>query len=234
MTGMEKADGKSAQGFFNWAYKGRAKMIEKLKNGEEVSHDKLFLSFTTHNPAFVSNGSKGLNASIKGIGWVPKPELMPAVLEDYLKHIATYDPEDKTYSDRGLQVLYKHLYSDEAAKNIDFTLVTSLEMAFVHSWYNYIENPEATLIFYQPPAISYELRGKMEIRGVRHAKEDPVDYKDLDIYQQFINAQHDMYHAPNVARWKCRPAYVFKIEEIYNNGVGPDGFGKKLEFPINH
>jgi hypothetical protein len=38
-----------------------------------------------------------------------------------------------------------------------------------------------------------------------------------------------MYHAPDMERWKTRPVYLFHIEEIYNNSVGPDGFGKKTD-----
>ena len=221
----------SAEAFYNWAYKGRAKTIKGIIDGEEISNEKMFLGFTSHNPAFVSVGSKGLNASIKGIGWLPKKEFIPKILAEYMKHIVTYKPEDKTYGDRGLKILYKHLYSEEAAKNMDYTMLSSIEMAFVHSWYNYQENPEATLLFYQPPAITYELRGKMAIVGKRHAKEDAVSHKDLDLYQQFVNAQHDMYHAPNVERWKTRPVYLFKIEEIWDNGLGPNGFGKKMQMP---
>ena len=227
---MEVKKPASADAFYNWAFKGRAKTIKRILDGEEVSNEKLFLSFTSHNPAFVSIGSKGLNASIKGIGWLPKKELMSAILEEYIAHILTYDKEDKTYGDRGLKILYKHLYSDEAAQNIDYKLLSSIEMAFVHSWYNYLENPEATLLFYQPPAITYELRGQMRIAGQRYAKEDEsVTWKDLDLYQQFVNAQHDMYHAPNMARWKTRPVYLFEIEEIWDNGLGPTGFGQKME-----
>ncbi len=99
-----------------------------------------------------------------------------------------------------MQVLIKNLYSEEAAENIDFSIVTSIEMAFVHSWYNYRENENATLLFYQPPAVSYELRGRMEIRGKRYDKGDGIAYNELDIYQQFVNAQHDVYHSPDIEK----------------------------------
>jgi hypothetical protein len=209
----------TAESFFNWSYKTRAQMVTKLHNGEDISREKLFLSFTSHNPAFVSNGPAGLNASIKGVGYVPKPEYLEETLEAYLKHIQTYKMcGDEDYSKRGLALLVNLLYSPEAECRIDFSILTSLEMAKKHSWENYRVNPEATLIFYQPPAVSYELRGKMEIH-------------ENDIYQKFVNAQHDVYHAPNMERWPQRPAYVFRIEEIYNNSVGKDGFGQKLQYP---
>jgi hypothetical protein len=92
-------------------------------------------------------------------------------------------------------------------------------MAKKHSWENYKVNPEATLIYYQPPVVSYELRGKIEIQ-------------EEGIYHQFVNAQHDVYHSPNVERWVTRPAYVFHIEEVFDNCVTKDGFGTKLQYPF--
>ncbi|MFP4383794.1 MAG: hypothetical protein ACLFST_02405 [Spirochaetia bacterium] len=209
---------KTAEKFFNWAYQTRANTVMKIFNGEEMSSEKMFLSFTSHNPAMVSNGPAGLNASIKGVGFVPKPDLMQETLDAYIEHIKSYDKEDKEYSKRGLEILVKHLYSPEASERIDFSIITSLELAKKHSWENYKVNPEATLIYYQPPVISYELRGKMEIH------ED-------DIYQRFVNAQHDVYHAPNMERWPERPAYVFRIEEIWDNSVGKEAFGTKMQYP---
>ncbi len=210
---------RSGKSFFEWSYGTRANMVKRIQAGQEVSREQMFLSFTSHNPAMISHGPAGLNASIKGVGYVPKPEYLDETLQAYLEHIRTYDPEDKSYSQRGLELLIKHLYSAEAEQRIDFGIIVSIEMAKKHSWENYQVNPEATLIYYQPPVISYELRGKMAIH-------------EEGIYQQFINAQHDVYHAPNIERWKTRPAYVFTIEEIYDNSVSREGFGQKMAYPL--
>ena len=67
---------KTAESFFKWAYDTRGKTVMALNNGEEISKEKMFLSFCSHDPAFVSNGPAGLNASIKGIGFLPKPEYL--------------------------------------------------------------------------------------------------------------------------------------------------------------
>lgn len=215
---------KSAESFFNWAFKTRAQTVMKLVNKEEMSNEKIFLSFCSHDPALVSNGPAGLNASIKGIGFMPKPEYLEETLEAYIEHIKTYTPEDKTYSQRGLELLVKYMYGPEARDRIDFTCIGSLEMAKKHSYENYKANPEATILFYQPPAISYELRGQMEIH-------DEMDSGKRELYQQFLNAQHDVYHRPDMNRWLRYPAYVFRIEEIYDNCVTKDGFGTKMQYP---
>lgn len=91
---------KSAESFFNWAFRTRANSVLKLYNGEMVSPEKMFLSFCSHDPAFVSNGPAGLNASIKGIGFLPKDEYLEETLAAYIEHIKTYDKDDKEYSKR--------------------------------------------------------------------------------------------------------------------------------------
>jgi hypothetical protein len=230
MENTERKEGRqTAEGFYNWAYKGRGKMVKRMLDGEEIPKEEVFLGFTTHTPTFVSHGSMGLNASVKGVGWVPKYELLPGILAKYKAHIRSYTKDDKTYQQRGLKILYDNLYSEEGAKNIDFSIMSSVEMAYVHSFTNYSENPEATLLFYQPPGTTFELRGRMSVYGKRYAKGDNVGIEDLDIYQQFINAQHDMYHMPNTDGWKTRCVYIFKIERMFNNGLGPMGFGKPME-----
>lgn len=225
MMNKKKPDN-TARRFFDWAYKTRAKNVEKLYHHENVSMESMFLSFCSHEPAFISYGPAGLNASVKGVGFLPKDEYLEDILKIYLEHIMTYKPDDPTYSERGLELLLKYLYSDEAKKYIDFTKIGSLEMAKKQTWQNYQANKEACLIFHQPPMISYKLKGKVEIydENISHKRE---------IYQQFINAQHDMYHTPDMSRWLSYPAYIFRIEEIYDNSATENGFGKKLAYPFD-
>ena len=207
-----------ASAFFKWAWETRAKNVIGIYEGKEVSRDRLFLDFTSHNPALVTNGPGGLNASIKGIGFVPKKEYMEDILAKYIEHIKSYKKDDKEYSQRGLALLVKEIYGKDVKHKIDFTKVTTLELAKNHTWQNVLDNNEATYIFYQPPVTSFELRGKIEV------EED-------GLYQRFVNAQHDVYHAPDMTRWGKRPALVFHIEEVYNNSVSKNGFGKQMLYP---
>ena len=215
----------SSQRFFDWAFKTRAKNVIAMYIGEEVSHERLFLNFCSHEPAFISHGPAGLNASVKGVGFLPKDEYLEETLEAYVKHIRSYDPEDKSYGQRGLELLIKYMYVEEAHHRMDFTKIGSLEMAKKQSWENYQVNKEAALIFHQPPMISYKLKGQIEIY-------DETISGKRELYQQFINAQHDMYHTPDMSRWLSYPAYIFRIEEIYDNSATKNGFGQRLEYPI--
>ena len=215
----------SAQKFFDWAFTTRAKNVIDMYNGVQTSMEKMFLNFCSHEPAFVSYGPAGLNASVKGVGFLPKDEYLEEILAAYIEHIKTYEPGDKTYGQRGLKLLIEHMYGEEARKKIDFTRLGTLEMAKTQTWTNYQVNKEAALIFHQPPMISYKLKGHVEIF------DENISGK-REIYQQFINAQHDMYHTPDMSRWLSYPAYIFHIEEVYDNSATRGGFGQRLEYPV--
>ncbi len=213
--------------FFEWAYKTRGNSVKALYEGKELSMEKLFLSFMSHNPTFISHGKNGLNGAVKGIGFIPKEEYLEEALKEYKEHIASYKPNDPSYQKRGLALLIKWIYSDEAQEKIDFDHVYGIEMAYTQSYKNYLENNEASLVFYQPPIISYELKGKMHLLGEKH-DEDEIDNDKLPIIQQFVNAQHDVYHMPNTKNWKNRLVYKFDIEEIYDKSATKNGFGVKI------
>lgn len=214
--------------FFEWAYRTRGNSVRDLAEGKEVSMEKMFLSFMSHNPIFVSDGPAGLNGAVKGIGFIPREEYLAEAMEAYKKHIQSYVKGDRGYSERGLQILMKYLYSEEAEKTIDFDHVYGVEMAFTNSYKNYMENPRASMVFYQPPRISFELKGKMELIGEHHAEDEEVDPFSLPLLQQFVNAQHDVYHLPNIEGWKARPVYKFTIEEIYDKSATQNGFGTRI------
>ena len=215
----------NAKRFFDWAFDARAENVIKLYNGEHMSMEKMFISFCSHEPAFISHGPAGLNASVKGVGFLPKDEYLEEVLETYIRHIKTYDPDDKTYSQRGLKILIEQMYGEKVRNRIDFTKLGSLELAKKQSWENYRVNKEAALIFHQPPMISYKLKGTIEIY-------DEESSGKRELYQQFINAQHDVYHRPGgFELWTKQPAYIFRIEEIYDNSASRNGFGARLKYP---
>ncbi len=217
--------------FFKWAYRTRAKAARMLYEGKMESPEKMFLTFTSHDPVFISNGPAGLNGAVKGIGFIPKEEdLIREALEAYKGHIASYEPGDRGYSNRGLGLLMRYLYSEEMEQKVDFDHIYGVEMAFSNSYINYQANPQASLVFYQPPAISYEVKGKMAFIGRHHEAEDPITNEELPLLQQFVNAMHDVYHTPNPGRWKTRPVYQFTIEEIYDKSATKEGYGTRIPF----
>jgi len=201
------------QSFLTWAYDGRKKLVQSIASGEKISREKIFLGFTRHSPAVITDGPAGLNGSIKGVGFIPKSGYINDILAQFIKHIDS--GYDESYSQRGLDLLIKLIWNDEARERLDFTRLVTLELAKSHTWTNIQDNPRATLLFFEPPVISFELRCFVEI------------HTD-DIIHEFVNAQHDVYHKPDIPAWGKRPAYLFKIEEIYDNSATQKGFGNRI------
>ena len=196
-----------------WAYEGRRKLVQSIVSGEKVSQESIFLGFTRHSPAVITDGPAGLNGSIKGVGFIPKSEYIDNILAQFIKHINSGYGEG--YSQRGLTLLVKLIWSDEAKERIDFTKLVTLELAKSHTWVNIQNSSRATLLFFEPPVTSFELRCSAEI------------HTD-DIIHRFVNAQHDVYHKPDISAWGSRPAYLFRIEEIYDNSATQTGFGTRI------
>jgi len=202
------------EAFLNWTYRERADLIRRQAEGQAVAPHEIYLGFTRHSPGVVSHGPAGLNASIKGVGYIPKPEYLDETLDAYLAHIRRGWRDG--YCQDGLQLLMRMLYGEGCQERIDFTRLGSLELALGHTWTNLRADPTVTLLFYQPPAISYEVRGRAEI----HEQGSP--------YHLLLNAQHDVYHQPHSERWSKRPAYIFTIDEIYDNSASKEGFGRRV------
>lgn len=193
--------------FWIWAFNQRAAMVKNLISNKKIDKDNFFLSFTRHTPAMVTNGEAGLNASIKGFGFVPNPEHIKQITST-LKHAIETDAPDS------LQILYDCIYSDLAVQNIDTKHLISLELAYGHTYKNVnkVNNALCTLLYYMPPAVSFELRGEVALH-------------ENDEYSEFANAVHDIYHRPQGEK-KPDKAYLFEIMEIYDNSV--KSFGKRI------
>ena len=202
------------ESFIRWAYHDRGEMILRQAMEEDVPGHEIFLGSTRHNPAVVSFGPEGLNASIKGVGYIPKPEYLQETLDAYMEHIQRGWRDG--YFREGLNLLVSLIYGKDCRERIDFTRFGSLELALGHTWGNLQVDPAVTLLFYQPPEISYEIRGRAEI------------HEEGSMYHRLINAQHDVYHQPHVESWKNRPAYIFIIDEIYDNSATDEGFGNRI------
>jgi hypothetical protein len=115
------------ESFIHWAYHGRAELIRRQAIEEDVPSHEIFLGFTRHNPAVVSNGPEGLNASIKGVGYIPKPEYLQETLDAYMEHIQRGWRDG--YVREGLKLLMRLIYGKGCKERIDFTRFGSLELA---------------------------------------------------------------------------------------------------------
>jgi len=190
--------------FLNYVFRDRVRLIEKMASGS-ASPD-LLIQFTRHTPAVITCGPAGVNGSIKGIGFVHKPEYLSStlsILREELKR--PFDPR------RALSILRNVVYVEE---KVDFRYLSSLELARRHTWANVRDRPEATLLFFTPPETSFEVRCRVSIH-------------ESGEYWEFVNAVHDLFHRPPRGRdWSRTPAYLFEIVEIYDNS--PSRMGERI------
>ncbi|MFQ6106986.1 MAG: hypothetical protein ACE5QF_05300 [Thermoplasmata archaeon] len=227
--------------FLAWNYYPRRRTFLKILNGEELDTNEFFLDSTRHNPALATaslsqNGTLDVNAKIVGAGYVVKEQILKNAIEKLSAHIEKGDAEFERansnkgkreffegFQARGMRVLLQVLYfgQNEAKERIDFTKMSTLELAAnvphssQHTWSNVQSSRRACLLFYRPPNISFELRGEIEI------------HTDSD-YRRFVNHVHDSFHYTPQDRRKGRPAYIFDVEEVYDNSPTAEGFGKRI------
>ena len=196
--------------FWKWAFEERSKLLDQMKNGTIGEGPQMFLGFTRHTPTMITVGQSGLNGSIKGFGFVPTLEHIEYVTKKFIESI---NGPEQGYSERGLNLLTELMYSSEASIKIDKTRLISLELAFGHTYMNVKDKKsDCTLVYYQPPVTSYEVRGK-------------VTLYENGLYMEFANAMHDVFHKQNGLR-KLNPVYVFEIERVFDNSV--PAFGIEL------
>lgn len=200
----------SSNPFLIWAYNGRRALLDDIYNKRITDNSKMFVEFTRHTPVMITNGPAGLNGSVKGFGFVPRKEYIGEISDKLMEVIRL--GESASENDR-LKALIDIVYSENNREKIDFDKLISLELAKKHTWEN-VNNGccSCTLVYYQPPVISFEVRGSATIHR-------------NDEYSMFANAIHDIYHSKNV-EIANNPAYVVDIAEIFDNSV--KHFGKKI------
>jgi len=229
--------------FLSWNYFSRRSSIRDFIDGKsERDMNLFFLESTRHNPALCTacvkpNGIIDVNAKIVGIGYVLREEFLSEAIEALNSHLKFGDKlfygvqtsEEKRkatieYQRKGMLLLLRCLYfePEEARCKVDFTKMSTVELAksnplsSKHTWNIVQKNATACLLFYRPPNISFELHGWLDI------------HKD-GLYHEFVNAVHDAFHyVPPDKRRIERPAYLFNIEEVYDNSPTPKGFGTKI------
>jgi len=186
--------------FIEYVFWSRWRAIKSLLDGS-LSKCEALIELTRATPVMITHGPEGLRGSVKMVGFVPREGL----INELLSEVKGLVREGPLRGDELLKFLGKYVYNPEV---IDFRYLASLEMAFRHTWANVRATKEAVLLFYTPPATSYEVRC-----SVRILEEGP--------YWEWVNLMHRLYHGGS----KYYPVYLMRIKEVINKSVGPQGFG---------
>jgi hypothetical protein len=230
--------------FLRWNYFPRRKaLLELINRHSRTNVDRFFLESTRHNPALCTafqkeDGEIFVNAKIVGAGYVTREKCMDAAtkaLEEHLEYGDKLFAEKQAgneleknsieYQRTGVSLLLEHLYFEDptiATERIDFGKISTIELALSkphsskHTWHIVKHNLSACLLFYQPPSISFEIRGKIEIH-------------ENDSYSRFVNLVHDSFHYTQKKEGrKDRPVYIVNVDEVYDNGPSSAQFGKRI------
>jgi hypothetical protein len=188
------------------------------------------------------DGTIATNAKIIGAGFVPRRDYIDEVTKVFKEHIkkegmdaastfafgrheyATKEDREKIrgYQKKALGLLLKYLYfeKEDAEKKMDFTKLCTIELGNqyperpAHAWNYAQEDKKATLLYFTPPVISFEIRCSVEVH-----LEGP--------YFDFTHAVHDAYFGEDPSEIN-QPVYIFNAEEVYNNSATPKGYGIRM------
>ena len=200
--------------FLEEIFYARINLLKRFMKGEQFSFEKLVLEFTRTTPAVITYGPAGLSGSIKMVGFVPRKELIEEQARKAVHY--AYDIDRPLGLGEVSRILLEEFYREDL---LDLKLIGGLEMGFRHSWTNIRATRRATLLYFIPPDTSFEVRCSVDIHD-----------DSGDPYKIYLNALHDMFHKPRRGRSNY-PAYVFHIEEIYDNSNTREGFGRMI-YPI--
>jgi len=228
--------------FLKWNYYPRRRLAEQMLKGEIGDPSKFFLEFTRHNPvlctaAVNSDGSIEVNGKVIGLGYVLKREILSEALKEFREHMKASDEVyekvkgekeamRKLYEEhsvRGLKLMLKYVYKpeNEAEKFVDFEKLATVELAkrlpwsSKHTWNIVQRSRNACLVFFQPPMISFEVRGIIDIH---------IDGE----YHELVTLIHDAYHYTPPEHRRDRPVYIINVTEVYDNSPSRSGFGTKI------
>ncbi|QOJ79135.1 hypothetical protein IG193_01330 [Infirmifilum lucidum] len=227
--------------FLEWNYYARRALLQQFIDGVKVDPERFFLEFTRHNPALVTaaciNGEIVLNAKIVGCGYVPREEYAMDVVRRLEEHLKLSDEEySRAYGDgeklrrlyeehslRGAKLLLQLVYHPRgvAEKYIDFEKLATVELAKRlrdrprQTWNIVQHSRTASLLFFQPPSISFEVKGKITI------------HTD-DIYHRLVTLIHDAYHYTPPEGRGDRPVYILHVEQVYDKSPTKSGFGRRI------
>ena len=228
--------------FLRWNYFPRRKLLRDVLENKISMDNRFLIEFMKHTPVLCTamvrdDGEIEVNGKVIGIGYVLKKKFLMEAIKDFEDHMRRSDEvyrkilsnksEAKIFREdharRGIKLLLKHVYLDEneAYRRIDFEVLSTIELAkrrvnsSKHTWNIVQKCSRACLVFYQPPIISFELRGIITIH---------VD----DVYHKFVNLVHDSYHYTPPENRSDRPVYIFHVEEAYDNSATPNGFGRRI------
>jgi len=222
--------------FLEWNYYPRRRLIEEMLAGpSHASPEKLALEFTRHNPVLVTAAQMGggirVNGKVVGCGYVLRREYMAEAVKAFSDHIAESDEAyeeargdraalRRLYAEhaaRGARLMLRYVYlpRGEAEERVDFEKLATVELAMKETWRIVQRSRAASLVFFQPPVVSFEVKGRLSV----HLGDE---------YHRLVTLIHDAYHYTPPEHRGERPVYILHVEEVYDKSATASGFGRRI------
>lgn len=215
------------EGFVRWNFSRRLAQLTNLREMAKSEKGGMPEIAGPHNGIVASHGMKrqdsyfSINNAVKGMGWLPKREKLPELLE--LLRRTWDDSLERKLS--VLESLYRH-----GTEIFDLTCQTSLELYSTpgfetHTFLNQMTDPGVAIVFLDLPK-SYELRA---IAQMLHP-DDPnlSDYERQVV--EYVNLVHDYFHGASPRK---SIAVIYHILEVFDNSPGK-WRGQRVVPPAEH
>lgn len=195
--------------FFNWQVQTRLKSLKIF-----LGLEKGVPNFSPHSvvmSTFSNEEEFPINSCIKGLGLVPKEQHLERLAKraKELIDLARKNGINETLRDR-IQFLLE-LY--EQPEIFDRSVLSSIEMFYKRSYKNVLEDPRATLLFYDHLSgysVMFNVVVELVPRGTA--------------FYEYVTAVHDLFHVPrdpSVRTDRYEYVYRFWPVEAYDKTPGP-------------
>lgn len=206
------------QAFLDWNLRARLKDLEEIKKGRMPGFAGPHSGMVASHGARRADGQFTVNNAVKGMGWLPKPDVLPQLLAELE---SSADSSDE-YKLEWLTRLYR-----DRPEQLDPTKQVSLELYATpgfatHTFLNQMADPGVSIVFLD--MVSYELRCLAQMIH----PDDPGLSSSERMTVEYVNAIHDYFHGRSPRK---SIVTVYHVVEVYDNSPGR-GRGRRAVPPL--
>lgn len=192
--------------FMEWNIKKRIETLDRIASGRPPE------LAGPHSASIATYGTRRLdsqftiNNAVKGVGFIPKPDVLPGVIRRLKETFENPMPEKLKI----LKGLYERDEDLDRTKQISLELYTT-ESFETHTFLNLMENPICSIVFLDIP--SFEIRALVQV--LHPGQKDLNDYERMAV--EYTNLVHSYFHG----RFKKDfITLIFHVVELFDNTPG--------------
>ncbi len=181
--------------FWEWQFEKRKEGISSLIKGE-------YSNYEAHLPVMATYGKKKINLAVKGVGLIPKEDLLMGYIRECVLFIDGCVKSGWENSNKKRLEFLLEVYSHP--ENFDKSVLSSIEMYGTKTFTNVKKNKKCTLMFND-----FNYKNMMSLQV--DCKVELLDFPD-PVYRYTV-LMHGLFH--NLKQdYPC--VYKFKIKELFD------------------